>query len=153
MNMQFEELLDLGCVEVTNITIEKCIIHIHCQSKMPDAYCPHCLAKKDKINQTQVRQIRDLPILGKKVFLHLTSRQFICYSCNRYYYERFDFVESSETVTKRYSESIFKLCNGIELQHVVVLEDLCWQTVNRIVCKYGSRQIKKRKAYARVRRI
>lgn len=153
MNIQFEELLNLAAIEVTAIQIEKSTIHIDCQAKLAIGFCPLCLTKNTRINQTHRRQIRDLPIMGKKVVLHLLSRQFICPTCACYYYESFDFVETSETVTKRYATSIFKLCQGIELQHVVVLEDLCWQVVNRIVCKYGTRILQKEQPFANVKRI
>ncbi len=131
MQIQFEELLDLTNIEVNEVAIEKSTIHIHCQSKLDITFYPQCLNKNDKVNQMQIREIRDLPLMGKKVILHLTSRQFICPSCNRYYYERFNFVDSSETVTKRYAESIFKLCNGIELQHIVVIGFVAWISNDR----------------------
>ncbi len=41
-----------------------------------------------------------------------------------------------------------ELCNK-----AVVIEDICWQTVNRIVCKYGTKQLNKRNAYSTVTRI
>lgn len=153
MQVQFEDFLNLPEIEVQAVLIENAVIHIHCQSKLPFAYCLHCLKRSEKINQYQVREIRDLPLMGKKVILHLKSRQFICVSCHRYYYERFYFVDSHETVTQRYSESIFKLCNGIELQHIVVIEDLCWQTVNRIFNKQANRLIDKSSSIKPVRRI
>ena len=153
MNIQFEQLLNLAALEVNHIHIEEATIHIYCQAKFDAGFCPHCLTKNTKVNQTYQRQIRDLPIMGKKVILHLTSRQFVCPLCSRYYYESFDFVESSETVTNRYATSIFKLCQGIELQHIVGIEDLCWQTVNRIVYKYGTRQLKQERPFAQVKRI
>jgi transposase len=153
MQIQFEELLNLAQVEVEEVMIETTTIHIHIHSKLEISYCPHCLGKNEQVNQSHLRQIRDLPLMGKKVILHLKSRQFICPSCKRYYHERFDFVEPSETVTKRYSESVFKLCNGIELQHIVVIEDLCWQTVNRIFCKFGSKLINKADKKREVKRI
>lgn len=153
MTIDFEELLNLATLEVTHLQIEKATIHIYCQAKIATSFCPHCLTKNTKINQTYQRQIRDLPIMGKKVVLHLLSRQFSCSLCTRYYYEPFDFVEPSETVTKRYAVSIFKLCQGIELQHIVVLEDLCWQAVNRIVCKHGARVVQQENPFATVKRI
>ena len=153
MNIQFEELLNLASIEVTAIQIEKATIYIDCQAKLEAGFCPLCLTKNTRINQTHRRQIRDLPIMGKKVVLRLLARQFICPACNRYYYESFDFVEPSETVTKRYATSIFKLCQGIELQHIAVVEDLCWQVVNRIVQKYGTRILQKEQRLTNVSRI
>lgn len=66
MNIDFEDLLNLATVEVTHLQIEKSTIRIYCQAKISASFCPHCLAKNSKINQTQEREIRDLPIMGKK---------------------------------------------------------------------------------------
>jgi transposase len=144
MEIQFENLLNLTAIEVDSVEIQDNTIDIYCHSKLEESYCPHCLNKNAAVNKVNIRQIRDLPLMGRKTTIHLKSRQFVCSVCKRHYFENFDFVEPNETVTKRYANSVFKLCNGIELQHVVVIEDLCWQTVNRIYYKEGKKQIKDR---------
>ena len=153
MEINFDELLSLPELSLEDVQIEPSSIHIYCQSNLTATFCPHCLTKNESVNQTHIRQVRDLPIIGKKTFIHLTTRQFVCSNCNRYYYEKFSFLEPHETVTQRYANSVFKLCNGIELQHVVIIEDLTWQTVNRIFQKHASKQIAKNKKDKNITRI
>jgi transposase len=77
----------------------------------------------------------------------------VCKECNRHFYEQFSFVDSKESVTNRYGERLYALCQGVELQYVVVRENLCWQTVNRIVPTYGQRKINQKQAFAKVSRL
>lgn len=56
-------------------------------------------------------------------------------------------------MTKRYGERLYELCQGIELQYVVVRENLCWQTVNRIFQKHARKQVNQRAAFEKVSRI
>jgi transposase len=93
------------------------------------------------VNQTKERDIQDMTITGRKVYLHLKTRQWICDSCNRYFYERFTFVAPHGTMTERYEKYIYHRCIGVDLQYVVVQEDHCWETVNRIFQKWSKRAL------------
>jgi transposase len=93
------------------------------------------------VNQSQERDIQDMAIIGRKVYLHLSSRQWICDSCGRHFYERFSFVEPHGTMTQRYEKFIYYRCIGADLQYIVVQEDHCWQTVNRIFQKWSKRAL------------
>ena len=75
-------------------------ITIYCSSVLAESLCPTCLKKRQQVNQTYQRPIRDLSITGKEGYLYLTQRQFYCPDCNRHFTERFSFVESGKTMTK-----------------------------------------------------
>lgn len=134
-NKLFEDLLGFPQLQVNNVTITKDRIDIYCASKFKACHCPVCLQPQTKINQQYERTLRDLPISGRQVTLHLMTYQFECPRCNRFFYEQFNFVEPNGQLTRRYEDFIYKRCIGVELQYVVVQEDVCWKTVNRIFKK------------------
>lgn len=153
MYQVYEELLGLPELQVNQVFVTPKQIEVHCESKLAEAHCPCCLQKCNFVKQTHQRKVKDLSISGKEVYLHLTCRQYVCKDCNRHFYEQFSFLEAKETVTRRYGERLYDLCRGIELQYVVVRENLCWQTVNRIFQKHGQKQIHQHSAFASVTRL
>ncbi|MGQ9632569.1 MAG: transposase family protein [bacterium] len=52
------------------------------------------------------RTIRDLPILGKEVYLHLQERRFHCLNCDSHFNEGFESVDIKQRQTKRFQEWI-----------------------------------------------
>ena len=139
-NQIYEELLGLPQLQVNAVSVTAKRIEIHCESKFKACHCPLCLEPTTKINQSYERTVRDLPISGRRVYLHLTTYQFECERCKRLFYEQFSFVERNQQLTTRYQHYIYKRCIGVEFQYVVVQEDLCWKTVDRIFGTYAERE-------------
>ena len=139
-NQLYEELLGLPQLQVNAVSITTKRIEIHCASKFKACHCPCCLEPTTKINQSYQPTVRDLPISGRRVYLHLTTYQFECERCKRLFYEQFSFVERNQQLTTRYEHYIYKRCIGVEFQYVVVQEDLCWKTVDRIFGTYAERE-------------
>lgn len=153
MQHVYEELLGLKELQVNQVLINANQIEVHCESKLGEAHCPCCLKKCHFVKQTHTRKVRDLSISGKEVYLYITARQYVCKDCNRHFYEQFHFVDQKESVTKRYAECLYDLCQGIELQYIVVRQNLCWQTVNRIFQSYAKREVRALKGFEKVSRI
>jgi transposase len=105
MNVEitFQEILNLNEVVVTSVEIHPKHINIYCSSPFNEAICPSCLTKQNIVNQKYVRKVRDLSISSKKVYLHITERQFYCPYCKRYFSERFSYVAQNEHFTNRYN--------------------------------------------------
>lgn len=152
-NKLYESLLSLPLVDVTAVEFTAKELHISCESKLASCHCPSCLEPCEKVNQTRIRVIQDLSISGRKVFLHLQSRQFICTNCERTFYERFNFASKYERMTIRFEDFIYKRCVGVDLKYVCLQEDLCWDTVNRIFKKWGNKQIKSCNLFEGVRAL
>ena len=140
-NKLYEVLLSLPFIVVTNVEISKKELHINCESQLESGHCPNCLCQCTEVNQSQERILQDLSISGRKVYLHLKSRQFICEDCNRFFYERFHFASKYERMTIRYEDFIYHRCIGVDLSYVSRQEDLCWATVNRIFEKWSTKKI------------
>ena len=138
-NEVFETILEIKEIQVDRFEVQDQHIHIHCSSIFEEALCPHCLKKRQVVNQTYERQFRDLPIAGKEVYLHLSQRQFYCPDCDRHFNERFHFVDPKRTMTRRYEHHVYECCKASTLQKVSAQENLVWQTVNEI-CQRGARK-------------
>jgi len=149
----YEELLSLPELVVDRVDLSSKRVDISCHSRLGEGICPSCLSKCHRVNQTHERTVQDLALAGRKVYLHLSSRQWICDKCDRHFYESFSFLDSNATMTQRYEKFIYYRCIGVDLQYVVVHEDHCWQTVNRIFQKWSTKSLASVNLFGDVRAI
>lgn len=133
----FELILGIKEIHVERVDWQDQRLHIYCCSVFEEALCPRCLNKRQVVNQTYERQIRDLPITGKEVYLHLAQRQFYCPDCDRYFNEHFSFVAPKRTMTHRYERYVYECCKASTIQKISAQENLVWQTVNEL-CQRGA---------------
>jgi len=140
--LAIQTILGLDELIVTDVKISKYRIDIYCCSVFEESLCPSCLNKCKTVNQEYIKEIRDLPVFGKKVYLQLTERQFYCPNCNRYFTERFSFADVSRRQTDRFERQIYKSIKISNINQVIALEDITWETANEIF----SRQYKKEQA-------
>ena len=135
----FEQLLGIKEIRVDRVDWQEHALHIYCSSIFEEALCPHCLKKRRIIHQSYERQIRDLAMTGKEVYLHLNQRQFYCPDCDRRFNERFNFIAPQRAMTRRYERHVYESCKASTIQKVSTQENLVWSTVNDI-CQRGARQ-------------
>ena len=120
-NDLYETLLGFSVLEVTGVNLEEHKVEIYCRSKLNGGLCPNCLKIREKVNQSYTRIIRDLDLLGRKVYLHLEVRQFKCEACDNYFSEHFEFVNKNAKVTKRQEKWIFEMCQKQSIKQVAAL--------------------------------
>jgi len=135
----FEQILGIKEIRIDRVDWQEQSLHIYCSSIFEEALCPHCLNKRHVVHQTYERQFRDVPITGKEVYLHLNQRQFYCPDCDRYFNERFSFVDSKRTTTRRYERYVYECCKASTMQKISAQENLVWHTGNDI-CQRGARR-------------
>ena len=140
----FEQILGIKEIRIGRVDWQEQSLHIYCSSIFEEALCPHCLNKRHVVHQTYERQFRDLPITGKEVYLHLNQRQFYCPDCDRYFNERFSFVDSKRTMTRRYERYVYECCKASTLQKISAQENLVWHTVNDICQRGACRELDER---------
>jgi transposase len=110
-----------------------------------------CLKPTIEIRMYQERTLRDMSLLGRKVYLHLKTRQFHCQACRRYFNESFEFVEPSKTMTIRYEKYIYFMIEDICTSQVSIKEDITWATANAIHKKYATKELTNRNVWQQVR--
>jgi len=141
MHIELEQLLDLPEVEITSVEIEAQRMTIHCRSCLGEALCPSCLKASKEVRKTYHRRIRDLSITGRAVYLLMEVRQFHCFDCDRYFSERFSFVDLHRSYTKRYEDYIYFRCQGATIRQVSLQEDLLWDVVNAIFLRKAKKDL------------
>lgn len=140
-NQTITILLSLPHIEVSETIIEKSKITIKCESKFGESICPNCLQKSTKVKQKTIKTVRDLPILGKEVYLELSVHQFICDNCKRQFSEKFEFVEDSSALTKRMGKYLYEYIKKETLEHVSGRENIHWNILQNIFSKYAKIEI------------
>ncbi len=140
----FERILGIKEIRVDRVDWRERSLHIYCSSIFEEVRCPHCLKKRQVVNQTYERTIRDLPITGKEVYLHLSQRQFYCPDCDRYFNERFNFVARQRVMTCRYERYVYECCKANTVQKISVQENLVWETVNQIYQQGTQKELEER---------
>lgn len=149
----YERLLSLPKIKVDRVETHSKRIDIYCHSESGSAICPVCQKPTSITNQSYRREIRDLDISGKEVWLHISERQFVCIACNRYFMEKFDWVDPHKSYTKRQAKWIFDLCAKQPFSEVAALVNMCHKTVERLYYSEAEKQLKLKERYAQVRKL
>jgi transposase len=105
MWINFAQLLDLLNVTVINYQKIDGTMFLRLALLNETIECSNCHQILDTINQTEYNQVRDLSILGNKVYLEVPRRQFHCRNCPKYITKRLSFMRWRQHHTIRY-ESI-----------------------------------------------
>lgn len=144
-------LLGFSELSIDQIAVDQQRIAIHCHSTFESIVCPSCLHKTRKVKSEQVRVVRDMAVFGKEIYLHLTSRQFHCEVCNRYFYEQFSFVESNKQMTSRLEQYLYLCLKESSFKQVSVRENVFWDVLQGIFERYAKRQVRGELTYVPTR--
>ena len=79
-----DELLGLTKVTVVNYREIDGALFLKLKMKSEVMECPNCHKELEDINQIEYNLVRDLSLLGKKVYLEVPRRQFHCEKCQKY---------------------------------------------------------------------
>jgi len=137
-----EKLLGFTDFTVDSVVVLPTQIQIHGHARFEQAVCPVCLEKCNTVNQKQARIVRDMPVFGKEVYLHLTTRQFHCTNCQRFFYESFSFVEPKRTMTTRLEKYLYQCCQDSAFKEVAARENVRWDVLQGLFTRWAKRQIK-----------
>lgn len=115
-----ELLLGFSDFSVTKIDCSPLRLTIYGESNLSSSLCPSCLKKCNKVTSTSERIVRDRNILDKEVYLHLTSRQFYCPDCSRYFQEVFSFVDKHKHQTHRLEKYLYLCLKDSSFKEVAI---------------------------------
>lgn len=149
----YENLLGFSVLEITKVELSSTQVDIYCQAKQQGGICPSCLTLCKRVKRSYTRVIRDLDLLGRKVFLHLASRQFYCEDCERYFSESFEFVRKNSIVTRRQEKWIFEMCKKQNTKEVAALVGMGYHQVETIFYNYAEQKLKAEDRYGQVVRL
>ena len=105
-------LLNVDGFELEDISdLDPIVFKIRCI--LPPS-CPHCFGLELRIKDSFYRWIRHESWGKRKVLLYLRTRKFLCYSCGRYFNERFPGILPYRRSTEAFRREVFdKHHNGI----------------------------------------
>jgi len=149
----YEQILDLPDLQVQRVEYAHKKITVFGQIKTLEHPCPNCLKSTHQVNQYTIRQVRDLDISGRQVWLYLQVRQFICVDCNRYFSESIPFADAGKSYTRRQAKWIVECCARQPFTEVGALLDVCPKTAERLYYHYVQTHLQLPTRYAHVKRL
>jgi transposase len=95
------KLLELEDVFISDISVTNTEVHVFFSLKRKPHSCPHCQTLTDKVHDYRISVIKDLPLMGKRSFLHYRKRRYHCPSCGKHFYESFPLLPKHCRITTR----------------------------------------------------
>lgn len=149
----YERLLDLLSVQVTGVSVEEKVLYIFCETTCKTSKCPICGKDTHRINQYTTREIRDLNMGIREVYLRVNMKQFYCKDCPRYFHESLDFAELNEGYTHRQKDFMFLVSQQQSYQQTGRLLNINSKTVERVVLSKCEATVAVSARYAQVKRL
>lgn len=149
----YQALLSLPHLVVERVELSPKRITLSCHVSTPQQPCPHCLRPTAQVNQHTLRQVRDLDISGRQVWLSVRMRQFFCPDCDRHFTERLAFADPGKSHTHRQAKWIFDCCAKQPFTQVGALLDVNAKTVERVYYRQVQARLDLSARYAAVRRL
>lgn len=149
----YQQLLSLPDLAVDRIESSAHRITLHCHTTTTQQPCPLCLRPTSYLNQYTRRQVRDLDMSGRQVWLDVRVRQYFCPDCDRYFSEQLGFADSGKSFTHRQAKWIFECCARQPFTAVGALLDVNAKTVERLYYQHLHAELDLPARYAAVRRL
>ena len=109
-------LLGIANVFVDKIENNSSSIQIYLSTSATEQVCPCCGQTTKYIHDYRIQKIRDIPFQGKETFLYLHKRRYVCKSCGKRFFEKYDFLPRYRHFTSRvYTSVINALREKIQL--------------------------------------
>jgi transposase len=137
----FSQILDIKGFRVIHIETRDTELHLSLESESKSGVCPRCGQKSTQVRQWYQRVVRDLPISGKRCYVHVEKRYFDCPNCHETFAEELDFVEPKRDYTRRYEDAIFQQVRATTAKHVAECEGLTDPVVTRIFLRQAQQRI------------
>ena len=95
------KLLELEDVIISDLHSTNTEVHISFSLKRRPHPCPHCGFITQAVHDYRTSVLKDLPVMGKKTFLHYRKRRYHCPNCHKHFYESFPFLPRHCRITTR----------------------------------------------------
>ena len=99
-------LLGIANVFVDKIENNSTSIQIYLSTSATEQVCPCCGQTTKYIHDYRIQKIRDIPFQGKETFLYLHKRRYVCKSCGKRFFEKYDFLPRYRHFTSRVYTSV-----------------------------------------------
>ena len=82
-------ILDLKDAIINKVENSDDSIHFFFSLKKRPHVCPVCNAVTEQVHDYRINIIKDIPVMGKRSFLHYRKRRYRCTCCGKRFYESF----------------------------------------------------------------
>ena len=96
-----KELVGLQDVIVNKIEQNESEIKLFIELERKEHTCPCCSGQTSKIHDYRTQKVHDINILGKRVYLILRKRRYVCPDCGKRFYEDNTFLPKYHRITNR----------------------------------------------------
>jgi transposase len=132
--------LGLPGYRVTQQRLEAACYNIWVEPTATGAACPRCGQPSTAYHDGYERTVRDLPILGRAVYLHMFQRRFKCASCGKPFNEPSKVVDWQQRQTRRYQHALLCQCRGSSLQDVSRTQHIGYRVMERLLYRQAHHQ-------------
>lgn len=94
------KILNLEEVIVTKVENFADSLHFYIEMPVQEHICPNCKHSTSYIHDYREQIIKDIP-LGRKTYIHLRKRRYVCPHCNKRFYEKNPFLARYHRTTTR----------------------------------------------------
>jgi len=101
----------------------------------PWGICDGCGRRCDQIHETTERWIRDLPVFDKQTWLLVHRRRVLCPHCGPKI-ERLSWLEKNDRYTKRFAQSVARLCKIASVKQVAAEYGINEKTAKKFDKRY-----------------
>ena len=137
--------LDLDDVKVVKFGfVHEFGLVISIENEYQEAECPKCKKKTNKVNRNDSQIIRDLPMMGKSVYLKINRRQMRCQKCGHKFVEELNYVKRNRKFTNRMIEKIIKEVINSDIRNTAINNEVSEQEIQTMLKQKGE-ELKKEK--------
>lgn len=105
-------------------------IELHPQD-LQDLHCGRCGQPSLGLHERVQRSIRDLPMVGRTVWLQVHLRRVCCGQCGTGM-QQVAWLDRHARMTRRLAQAVAQWCAKLPVKHVAAMFDLHWSTVREI---------------------
>ncbi len=100
-----------------------------------DSLCPRCGQRTGAWSEERWRQVRDLSLLGRPVWLEIRQRRFRCQGCGRRFWEQFPSVSLRQRQTRRLQAHLVQSLRGTSVVQASQVNQIGYRIVERLYLK------------------
>lgn len=118
--------------QVTQLRVQETAVHVQLQpADLNRLRCGQCGRPARGVHEKVHRRVRDLPMLGRTVWLELQLRRIWCPHCGTRM-QRVSWLDRHARLTRRLAQHVSLWCARLPIRHVAQMFGLHWSTVREI---------------------
>ncbi len=88
-------------------------VELHISQIQKPHKCPKCGSITSKIHDYRVQRVKDIPIMGKRTYLVLRKRRYVCKECGKKFFEHINFLGKRQRMTNRLAAYIISQLSSL----------------------------------------